>query len=330
MTEFERAAIEQAAAELAPHIVETPLLTAVDRYASETPAATALQLKCEFLQRSGSFKFRGAMLHLLRMPEAARAAGIVAVSAGNHAAACALAARAADVSATVVMIANANRRRRALCRAYGANVVVAGSIHDAFATCERLVRDEGRYLVHPFDAELTVLGSATLGREIALAAPDAEAVIVPTGGGGLLAGVSVAVSQWLPSAQVFGVEPEGADSMSRSLAAGAPVELDRVDTVADSLGAPGARDYSFGLCQRYAAGVVRVGDAAIRAGMRRLFDDYGLALEPAPAAALAALDGPLRERLAGRRVVALLCGSNIDWATYRSLLDTPGEAGNDP
>jgi threonine dehydratase len=145
-------------------------------------------------------------------------------------------------------------------------------------------------------------------------------VIVPIGGGGLIAGIACAVKQLRPDCLVLGVEPVGADSMSRSFAAGSPQAIDRVATIADSLGAPYALPYSFALCRRFVDEIVRIEDAAMIEAIGLAFDGLKLALEPAGAAATAALLGPLRERLAGRRAGVLVCGSNIDLAGFARLL----------
>jgi threonine dehydratase len=156
-------------------------------------------------------------------------------------------------------------------------------------------------------------------------APDLDAVIVAIGGGGLASGVATAVKQAKPGCQVFGVEPVGADSMSRSFAAGKPATLDKVRTIADSLAPPYALPYSYGLCRRFVDEIVLIDDDAMRRAMALLFREMKLAVEPAGAAATAALTGPLRERLAGKRVGVIVCGSNIDAAGFtRELM--AGEA----
>jgi threonine dehydratase len=174
--------------------------------------------------------------------------------------------------------------------------------------------------VHPFEGPLTALGTATLGVEFAdqaaaLGAP-LDALIVPVGGGGLIAGMSAAVKQAYPDCVVYGVEPEGADTMYRSFRSGKVETLDRVRTIADSLGAPHAAPYSFGLCQQFVEEIVLVSDDAMCAAMALLYADVKLAPEPAAAAATAALLGPLRDRLAGKRVGAIVCGGNVDVATF--------------
>lgn len=282
--------------------------------------ATAVTLKLELFQYTGTFKPRGALTNMLALDAEALARGVTAFSAGNHALAVAYAARILGTSAKVVMPAHANALRQARCRAYGAEVVLKPDIHAVLAEVERIEREEGRVFVHPFEGYHTALGTATLGLEWCRQAPRLEAVVVPIGGGGLAAGVAVAVKQIVPECEVWGVEPSGADSMRRSFEAGGPVALERVDTIADSLAAPRSEPYSFELCHRHLDGLVQVGDDELRAAMRLLFEDMKLGVEPAGAAATAALAGPLRERLAGKRVGVLVCGSNIDVASFAALL----------
>ena len=174
--------------------------------------------------------------------------------------------------------------------------------------------------MHPFEGPRTALGTATLGLEFMEQVPDLDAVVVPIGGGGLCAGVAAAVKLARPGCRVIGVEPEGADSMRRSFAAGSPQAIDAVRTIADSLGAPHAAPYSFALCRRYVDELVTVDDDALRRAMVLLFASAKLAVEPAGAATTAALCGPLRESLDGRRVGLVVCGANIDPATYAAQI----------
>jgi len=279
-------------------------------------AATQVFLKLELFQYGGTFKPRGALLNALALSPEALRRGVTAVSAGNHAVATAFAARQVGTSAKVVMPKTANPVRVALCRAYGAEVVLVDDTRQAFAEVKRIEAEEKRNFIHPFEGELTVLGTATVGYEWCRQVENLDAVIVPIGGGGLCAGVASAVKQMQPHCQVFGVEPEGADSMHRSFAAGSPQAIDKVATIADSLAAPHAAPYSFGLCQHFVDGLVKVSDDEIRHAMGLLFADMKLAVEPAGAAATAALCGPLRERLVGKRVGVLVCGTNIDLPTF--------------
>jgi threonine dehydratase len=185
---------------------------------------------------------------------------------------------------------------------------------------ERIAAEEGRTFIHPFEGRTTALGTATLGLELCEQLPGLEAVIVPIGGGGLCAGVASAVKLHAPQCEVIGVEPFGADSMYRSFAAGEPRSIERVATIADSLGAPYALPISFEYCRRNVDELVRVSDDELRAAMRFLLRNAKLAVEPAGAATTAALLGPARERLRGKRVAAIVCGSNIDEGTYAKLI----------
>src|SRR6185503_21289321 len=196
--------------------------------------------KEELFQRTGSFKVRGALAVMQDLAPEALARGVTAVSAGNHAMAVAYAAAALRTSAKVVMPRSANAFRVQGCRELGATVELVDDVHKAFARVREIEQAEGRTFVHPFEGPRTALGTATLGLELATQAPDLDAVIVPIGGGGLCAGVATAIKLALPRCQVFGVEPEGADSMHRSLAAGKPQSIEAVRTIADSLGAPHA------------------------------------------------------------------------------------------
>ncbi|MGH1340489.1 MAG: threonine ammonia-lyase [Nannocystales bacterium] len=279
-----------------------------------------VHLKLEAWQHTSSFKPRGALLCAWDLDDAQRARGLTAVSAGNHAAAVAFTARTLGSHAKVVMPQTASPSRVDKCRRLGAEVLLAEDVHQAFATVERIQADEGRTFIHPFEGPTTALGTATVGLEWLNARPDLDAVVVPIGGGGLCAGIAAAVKQLRPQCKVYGVEPIGADSMTRSLAAGAPVAIDRVATIADSLGAPHAAPYSFELCRRFVDEVVTVDDDALCEAMVRLFAGMKLAVEPAGAAATAALWGPLRDRLQGKQVGLLVCGANIDPATFSTHL----------
>lgn len=283
-------------------------------------AQTRVFLKLEVLQLTGTFKARGALLNALALSDEQRARGVTAISAGNHAIAVAFAAEAVGAAAKVVMIATANPLRVDLCRAYGAEVVFAPDGHAGFAAVKEIEARESRTLIHPFEGRLTALGAATLGWELCSQVEALDAVVVPIGGGGLCAGVASAVKLLAPGCRVYGVEPEGADSMHRSFAAGEPRAIERVSTIADSLGAPYALPFSFELCRRNVDELVKVSDAELRAAMRFLLRNAKLAVEPAGAAATAALLGPLRERCAGQRVGLIVCGSNIDEASYAKLI----------
>lgn len=281
---------------------------------------TRAVLKLELFQHTGSFKARGALLNVLALTEAERARGICAISAGNHAIAAAYAARAVGTSAKVVMKSDANPFRIGQCRRYGAEIELVADVHAGFRRVQEIAEAEGRVFVHPYEGLRVATGSGTLGLEFMEQAADLDAVIVPIGGGGLAAGVATAVKLAQPSCQVLGVEPFGADTMYRSFQSGRPEAIEKVQTIADSLGAPFALPISFALCRASIDDIVRVDDAGLVAAMRFLLEHARLAVEPAGAAATAALLGPLRARLAGRRVGLIVCGSNIDAASYAHLV----------
>ena len=280
------------------------------------PTGAELFLKLELLQRTGTFKVRGALMNVLDARPEELDRGVTAVSAGNHAIAVAYAARAVGTDARVVVLESANPGRVDRCRSYGATIEFAADGASGFARAKELAEDEGRMFVHPFDGPATILGTSTLGIEMLEQTADLDAIVVPVGGGGLLAGVCASVKTVRPECAVYGVEPRGADSMRRSLDAGRAVAIESVRTIADSLGAPYAEAYGFGIIRDRVDDVVLVDDDEIRASMRTLFADAKIVAEPAAAAPYAALCGPLRDRLAGKRVAILVSGSNIDIETF--------------
>jgi threonine dehydratase len=302
---------------IAKHVLVTPAITwPGEELFNRLGPKTQVSAKLELLQRTGSFKARGALINMLQLTPEQRVRGITAVSAGNHAIAAAWAAQMVGVPAKIMMINTANPRRVELANSFGAEIVMSGSAKEAFAAADALVLAEGRTLVHPFEGRSTALGTATAGLEFMTQVPNLDAVIVPIGGGGLIAGVAAAVKLVNRSCLVFGVEPEGANSMHRSFAAGEPQSIEKVATIADSLGAPYALPFSFELARRNVDDLVLVSDDELRSAMNRTFLEAKLAVEPAGAAALAALVGPLRNRLAGAHVGLIVCGSNIDMQTY--------------
>ena len=309
-------AIEQARARLGDAVRHTPVWAwQSDTVTRALGARASVHLKLEAWQHAGSFKPRGALLCGWQLDAAQKARGVTAVSAGNHAMAVGYAAKALSTNAKVVMPKTANPARVAKCRGYGAEVVLVDDVHAAFERVRQIQAEEGRTFIHPFEGPTTALGTATVGLEWLRDAPDLDAVVVPIGGGGLCAGIAAAVKQLRPNCAVYGV-----DTMSRSLAAGTPTSIDRVNTIADSLGAPHAAPYSFALCQRFVDDVVTVTDDDLCASMARLFDGVKLAVEPAGAAATAAVWGPLRARLQNKRVGILICGANIDPQTFTTHL----------
>lgn len=314
--------IQTARRALGDLIVETPVWRWRGRDLDELVGAdTSVLLKLELFQFTGTFKPRGALTVMRNLDQATLARGVTAVSAGNHAIAVAYAAQLLGATAKVVMPKTANPFRVASCRRYGAEIVFTETVQEAFVRVEEIQQDEGRSFVHPFEGPLTILGTATVGLEFATQVAELDAVIIPIGGGGLIAGMATAIKQVQPRCLVFGVEPTGAAAMYRSLAAGSPQAIATVQTIADSLGAPMTLPYSFELCRRFVDEVVLVSDDELRQAMALLFSSMKLAVEPAGAAATAALCGPLRERLRGQRVGVIICGANIDGPTFNALLE---------
>ena len=316
-------AIRALADALTPYVFKTPVQ---DRDTVDTLTGTPVNFKFELLQASGTFKARGAFSNLLSLDEAQHAHGVTCVSAGNHAVAVSYAAMRLGMSAKVVMIKTASPFRVALCRRYGAEVVMADDGPSAFEAVRRMEQVEGRFFVHPFNGQRTVLGTATLGDEWSTQAGALDAIVLPIGGGGLAAGVSSAFRLAQPECVIYGVEPEGANVMTQSFAAGQPIKMGPMQGIADSLMAPHTEAYSYGLCRHNIERLVTVSDDQMRSAMRVLFEELKLAPEPACAAATAALLGPLRDELAGKRVGVLLCGTNTDLATLSRHLDAAPRA----
>jgi len=306
---------------LADFVVTTPVRELVDdAVKSAVGAATKVWMKEELFQRTGSFKPRGALSVMMELDKSALARGVCGVSAGNHAISLGYSARILGTTAKVVMPKNANTFRVQMCRELGVEIVFANDVIEALSLCKEIQEKERRTLVHPYEGPRTTLGAASVGLEFidqtrALGV-DLDAVIVAIGGGGLSSGVASAVKQMSPSTAVYGVEPEGADTMYRSFIENAPLGLDKVRTIADSLGSPRCEPYSFALNRALVDEVVLVSDDQIRDGMRLLFRSAKLVTEPAGAAALAALMYPLRERLDFKTVGIIVCGANIDAESF--------------
>ena len=318
-------AIRANRARLGDLVITTPIRLLVDdALAAAVGAPTRVWLKEELFQRTGSFKPRGALSVMLDLDAETLARGVTGVSAGNHAISLGYSARKLGTTAKVVMPKSANPYRVQVCRDLGVAIELVENVHEAFARVKEIEASEGRTFVHPYEGPKTALGTASVGMEfidqIRAAGTTLDAVIVAAGGGGLTAGVACAVKQMSPATAVYVVEPEGADSLSRSFKAGSPQAIDAVRTIADSLGAPRCEPYSYALNRRFVDEVVLVSDDQIREGMRLLFRAAKLAVEPAGAAALAALMHPLRSRLEGKSVGIVVCGANIDPQTFAKLL----------
>lgn len=306
---------------VAPYVVETPSVPwHSGKLVSILPKGTAVWAKLELFQRAGTFKPRGAMNVMLQLTEIERARGVTAVSAGNHAIATAYCADQLGIDAQVFMPRSARAYRIAKAEALGATVVLCETQSEMFERAEALQREQGRTFIHPFEGPKTLQGSAGVGLEIAEQMPELDAMILPIGGGGLAGGVAAALRQLRPEMAIYGVEPQGANTMAMSIKQGGPIQREQVSSIADSLCPPRTEPFSFSVCNSLLDDVVLIDDAALRDAMNLLLSDLHLVVEPAAAATLAALCGPLRDRLAGRRVGTLCCGTNIAYEDYLTIM----------
>ena len=303
-------------ARIAEHIKHTPLLTS--RQLSEKTGYD-IRLKAELFQRVGSYKIRGPLNKFALMPEEQKRRGVVCSSAGNHAQGVALAAKIHGIRAVVCMATNATPAKIAATRDYGAEVVLHGSIWDeANEKAKELVRTEGLTYVHPFDDEQLIAGQGTLGLEIVQDWPEVDAVIVPIGGGGLIAGVSMAVKGHNPNIKVIGVESSDGPAMQRSVEAG---RLETIDcrTIIDGLRVRRAGELNFSVVQRFVDEIVALPDKEIFEAMIWVMERCKLVVEGAAAAPVGALLHGLVSLPAGSRVAVVLSGGNVNLDQLRGL-----------
>lgn len=298
--------IREAAVRIGPYIKRTPL-----EYSNSlsTRVGTRIAVKYELFQKTGAFKVRGAFNKMLSMSDDERARGVVAVSGGNHAQAVAYASRALGVDSVIVMPQSTPQNYVDATRGYGATVHLQPSIAAAFAEIERYMT-EGRVFLHPFDDPMIMAGQGTVGLEILEDAPETTDVILSIGGGGLAGGVSTAIKSLKPDVRVWGVETIGADAMSQAIAAGHPVELDAVTSVAKTLGAPHVSETTLELAQNNLETVILVTDEEAVEAMVYIAERLKVITEPAASCTLSAA-----ERLRGNfgpdsNVVLILCGGN--------------------
>jgi threonine dehydratase len=278
-----------------------------------------LWLKAEVFQKTGSFKVRGVFNKLAHLTTEERKAGLVSLSAGNHAAALSMAATAAGVPATIVMPSGAVPAKVEATQSYGGEVVLTD--RSLLEVVGELQAQRGLTLVHPFDDPVVMAGQGTVGLEIVEDLPEVETVVVPCGGGGLLSGVAAAVKQLRPHVRVIGAEPEQSDVMSRSLEAGGPVSLPGPSTtIADGLGAPFAGVHTFAHVKELVDEVVRVPEEDIARAMLLLMERAKVWVEPAGAASYAALLSGACQLPAGTPTVCVLSGGNVNRAVLRDLL----------
>lgn len=323
-------AIEAARERIEGIVHRTPLLTST-MAATWTTAATGARLaddvvylKAEHLQKTGSFKARGMTNRMQTLPPAARERGAITMSAGNAGQAYAWAGRTAGIPVTVTMPAAAVRSKVDACRGYGATVVLHGAhVGETYAEMQRLRDEAGLEFVHPFDDPEVIAGHGSIGFEILEDLPDVDVIVVGVGGGGLISGIAAAAKERRPGVRVFGVEPAGSTAVSLALEQDAVIQI-QPDSVADGLNAPFAGAWTLAMCERYLDGIVLIEDATILAGMRFALERMKQVLEPAGAAALAALlDGRVPIQ-AGDRVVVVASGGNVDVGRMGELLADAG------
>ncbi len=301
--------IVAARAHIAPHVLRTPL--APSRTLSRMTGAE-IHLKCENLQKTGSFKARGALHRILGLSAAERRRGVVAASAGNHAQGVAYAASIASAAATVVMPTSAAIAKVEATRSYGAEIVLAGADYAAaFRHAAELASRRRATLVHAFDDDRVIAGQGTVGLEILEELPDVEVIVVPVGGGGLAAGIAAAAASD-PRVRVIGVQAALASTLVPSLRAGRRVRATPGATIADGLATSSVGARPWRVLRGELRRAVTVSEAEIAAAVLLLLERAKLVVEGAGATALAACLGPLRRAIAGRRVAVVLSGGNID------------------
>jgi threonine dehydratase len=309
--------VERAARHLHPYLSPTPLQYS---RAFTDKARCHVHLKIESIQPIRAFKVRGALTKLIRMTQEQRAAGVITASAGNHGLGVAYAAAAFKAPATVYVPESANPFKVEAIRRLGARVVPAGrNYNGAYLEALAAQKDSGATFVHAYDDPDVVAGQGTIATELLSDLEDFDSVLVPIGGGGLIGGIALYLKSRQPGIKIIGVEPSGADAMSRSLRAGSIVTLDRVSTIADGLAASAPGKLTFELAQRYVDDVIVVEETEMLRAIRLLFEWEHLLAEPAGAAALAALLYHHRPT-PNERVVVILSGGNVtDEVMLRAL-----------
>jgi len=279
----------------------------------------AVYLKCENLQRTGSFKVRGAYTRIARLSDAERARGVVAASAGNHAQGVAFAAGLLGASSTVVMPERAPLPKVEATRSYGASVILHGSsVEDALSEALSFAERTGAVFIHPFDHPDIVAGQGTLGFEIVEQCPGVRTVLIPAGGGGIAAGVTVAVQSLDPDIRVIGVQAAAVPGLIASVAAGAPVQVVGAPTIADGIAVHRPGDIPFGILSSSGAQLVGVSEAALARALLLCLERAKQVVEPSGAAGVAALLEGLGD--VEPPVVVVLSGGNIDPLLLSKLL----------
>ncbi|HEY1920304.1 MAG TPA: pyridoxal-phosphate dependent enzyme [Streptosporangiaceae bacterium] len=311
--------ISAAAERITGHVIRTPAIVSPGLSQALGVPVTA---KLELLQHTGSFKARGAVARLLALSPAERACGVVAVSGGNHGIAVAIMAGALDIKATVVMPQSASRRAVRIAQGAGAVVRLTDGMPEAFALTERL-RNEGMVLVHPFDDPVVVAAQGTVGLEFAEDAGELTDVLVSIGGGGLISGIAAALHALRPQVRVWGVETQGADAMSRALAAGAPVPAE-LSSIVTTLSAPMVSPLTYEHVAALVHEVIVVSDRQAVAGVLEIADQAKLWTEPATGCLMAAARQVIERVGDGIALGLVICGGNAAFADVRAWADDFG------
>jgi len=310
-------AFVEARARMAPHIHHTPLVTS--RVLSERTGFD-VRLKAELFQRTGSYKIRGPLNKFPFLTDEQKRRGVICSSAGNHAQGVALAARIHGIHAVVCMAANATPSKIEATRAYGAEVVLHGSIWDeANEKAKQLVAERGYTYIHPFDDEQLIMGQGTVGLEIYQDWPDVDVVVVPIGGGGLISGVTLALKSFNPRVRIIGVESSDGPAMQKSVAAGELVTLDRIDTIIDGLRVKRAGVKNFEIVREHVDEIVALPDARIFEAVVWTMHYAKLVPEGAAAAPVAALLAGLVKAPKGAKVACVLSGGNVNLDQLKGL-----------
>lgn len=310
------AAVREAAARIKPLARRTPVLTSDGL---DERSGRRIFLKCENLQRGGAFKMRGASNLILSLTQDELKNGVVAFSSGNHAIATAIAAKHVGAQATIVMPDDAPRTKVEIVRSFGARIVTYNRLlDDREAIAARVLHETGGTLVPPFDHPMIMAGQGTAALELLEEAPELDALVVCVGGGGLLAGCSTIAKSINPAIRIFGVEPEMANDVALSFAAGHRVTIPPPETIADGLRTPAPGALTFPVIQRHVEKILLVSESEIRAAMRFLLDRVKILVEPSGAVSLAAvLFGKLPSEIKSAGVV--LSGGNVDLEFLKTL-----------
>jgi threonine dehydratase len=320
MTEISLGAIVEAKKTLRGIILYNPLQFS---QTFSNLAGCSVYLKPECLQKNGSFKIRGAYTMFSRFSKEERKKGIVTFSAGNWAQGASYGGSLLKIPVTVVMPENANPKKVAATRGYGGEVVLFGkNSNELFQRAKEIAQEKGAILISPFENPNMIVGEGTLGLEILEDEPGIDRIVVPVGGGALIAGIASAVKQKKPGVKIYGVQPTGADALARSLKQGKVVELDRVETIADGLAVKRPSEYSLRIIQAIVDDMVLVSDDEIREAIFLLLERGKLVVEPAGAASLAAVVFKRVPFAPTEKVAVVLTGGNIDFRLLTEILSS--------